>query len=276
MKSLARIFSALALCLSFATPGRGAFYTNIIQSFSFDPPTRTITAGDTVVWVNLDGVGHTVTGDFEKEPICGPGFLYQGGVCMRSFNTAGTFTYHCEPHESMVGTIVVDSAGNIPPSVFISSPANGASFTGPTNVLIRATAIDPDGAVLNVTFFDSATPLGSDTSPPFEVNRNLGPGQHILTAIAFDDSGEQATSFPVRVTINPPLRILRLSLGTNPVLTSTPTNYVNVHPEYITNLNSTNWLALTVRSNRLANGALETFCGQPAGNSVFIRIRSAP
>lgn len=195
---------------------------------------------------------------------------------MRTFNAVGTFTYHCEPHESMVGTIVVDPPGNIPPNVFISSPANGASLTGPTNVLIRATAIDPDGAVVYVTFFDGATAVGSDASAPFEVNPNLGLGQHLLTAIAFDDSGEQTTSFPVRITIAPLLRILRLSVGTNLVLTSTATNYVNVHPEYTTNLNGTNWFALTVRSNRLANGALETFCGRARGNSVSIRLRSAP
>jgi plastocyanin len=107
MKSLVAIFATLTVCLFFVSPGQGAFCTNTIQSFSFNPPTRTIAAGDTVVWVNLDAVGHTVTGDFEEEPICGSGFLYQGGVCMRTFNTVGTFTYHCEPHESMVGTIVV-------------------------------------------------------------------------------------------------------------------------------------------------------------------------
>lgn len=274
MKSPPAILAVLAACLFLASPSRGAIYTNTIQSFAFHPPTRTIAAGDTVVWVNLDAVGHTVTGDFDAEPICGPGFLFLGGTCLRTFNAEGTFTYHCEPHESMVGTIVVLPPDNIPPNVFITTPADGASFTGPTNALIRAVAIDPDGAVLNVTFFNGSTPLGSDTSAPFEVNASLGIGRHILTAVAFDDGGAQTASFPVTVSVNAPLRILKLSLGNNLVLTSTPTNYANVLAEYKTNLNATNWLALPVRSNRLVSGTLETFCGQPTGGLVFIRIRS--
>lgn len=273
MKSYA-IFAGLALCLSLASPGRGAVYTNTIYFFAFDPPTRTVAPGDTVVWVNLDGVGHTVTGDTKEEPICGSDYLSPGGRCMRTFNTIGTFTYHCEPHESMVGTIVVEAPVNLPPNVVITSPTNGASFAGPTNVLVRATATDPDGAVTLVTFFGAVTTLGSDTSAPFQVNPYLGVGQHVLTATAFDDSGAQSTSPPIRITISPPLRILRLSGTTNLVLTSAPTNYLNLQPEYTTNVNGTNWLALTVRSNRVASGAVETFCGRPVGNSVFIRIRS--
>lgn len=235
---------------------------------------RTIAAGDTVVWINLDGVGHTVTGDAPEEPVCGSGFLYEGGMCMRTFNTVGTFTYHCEPHEPMVGSIVVVPPDNIPPNVFLSLPADGASFNGSTNLLIRAVAIDPDDAVLSVTFFDSAMVIGSDTSAPFEVNHTFGPGRHVLTAVAFDDGGAQVTSFPVTVTVNLPLRILKLSVTTNLVLTLTPTNYMNVHPEYTTNLSGSNWFALTVLSNRPVAGALETFCGRPDSASVFIRVRS--
>ena len=40
---------------------QGAIYTNTIQSYSFNPANRTIAVGDTVVWVNLDPAGHTVT-----------------------------------------------------------------------------------------------------------------------------------------------------------------------------------------------------------------------
>jgi len=274
VKILASIFAALAAWLSFAPPGQGAIYTNTVQFFSFSPATRTISVGDTVVWINLDATGHTVTGDAAEEPVCGSGFLFQGGTCMRTFDTIGTFTYHCDPHESMVGVIVVAPPDNTPPNIFISSPADGISVTGPTNVLIRAVAIDPDGVVTNVTFFDGARALGSDASAPFEVNAFLGMGRHILTAIAFDDNGAQARSFAATFTVDSPLRILKLSIGANLVLTSLPTNYGAIYAEYKTNLSGTNWSALTVWSNRMANGALETFCGWPAGHSVFIRVRS--
>ena len=78
-------------------------------------------------------------------------------------------------------------------------------------------------------------------------------------------------------TIAPPqVEILNLSVGTNLVLTSTATNNLNVYPEYTSSLGSTNWFALTVQSNRFSNGLRETICGRPEGDSVFIRIRSAP
>ena len=77
------------------------------------------------------------------------------------------------------------------------------------------------------------------------------------------------------ITIAPPqIKIFSLTVGTNLVLTSTATNGWNVFPEYKTNLVSTNWFALTVQSNRLMNGALETFCGRPDGDSVLIRMRT--
>ena len=77
------------------------------------------------------------------------------------------------------------------------------------------------------------------------------------------------------ITIEPPpIQILKLSVGTNLVLTSTATNNWLVQPEYTTNLISTNWYALTVQTNRLVNGRLETFCGRPEGNPVLIRIKA--
>lgn len=77
------------------------------------------------------------------------------------------------------------------------------------------------------------------------------------------------------ITIEPPpIQILKLSVGTNLVLTSTATNNWLVLPEYTTNLVSTNWYALTVQTNRLVNGRLETFCGRPEGNPVLIRIKA--
>ncbi|HSH93571.1 MAG TPA: hypothetical protein VK968_05460, partial [Roseimicrobium sp.] len=77
-------------------------------------------------------------------------------------------------------------------------------------------------------------------------------------------------------TIDPPqIRILGLTVGSNLVLSSTATNNWTVQPEYSTNLASTNWNTLLVQSNRITDGRLETFCGRPEGNPVFIRIRSS-
>jgi hypothetical protein len=80
------------------------------------------------------------------------------------------------------------------------------------------------------------------------------------------------------ITVAPPtpptIRIVSISVDTNIVLTSTGTNTWSVHPEFNTNLLTTNWFALTVQSNRFFNGTNETICGRPPGTNVFIRIRA--
>jgi hypothetical protein len=79
-------------------------------------------------------------------------------------------------------------------------------------------------------------------------------------------------------TIAPPTppvpSIVNFSFGNSIVLRSAPgTNTFAIVPEYKTNLNNTNWVALTVQSNRFVNGTNETFCGRPPGDNVFIRVR---
>ena len=199
MKPLISVFAAAFL--SCVLPAESAFVTNRIENFAFNPPSMTVRAGDTIVWINFDGIAHTVTGDTAQETICGSQLLGQGGMCIRTFDTPGTYPYHCEPHFTfMFGTVVVDSGA---PTVSITSPANGASITGPTNVTITANATDPDG-VTGVEFFDGSNSLGSDTTSPYSVSANFALGQHILTAIATDTTGAQATSAPVTMTIASP------------------------------------------------------------------------
>jgi hypothetical protein len=96
---------------------------------------------------------------------------------------------------------------NQPPTVAITSPANGASFTPPAVVPITATASDPDGSVTNVQFFDGMTLLGQTNNTPYTVTANLAVGSHALTAVATDNGGLSTTSSVVNVTVsvaNPP------------------------------------------------------------------------
>jgi hypothetical protein len=82
------------------------------------------------------------------------------------------------------------------------------------------------------------------------------------------------------VTVDPPvapvITITDFQLGTNLVLRSTGSAGWAVLPEYTTNLNTTNWLGLTVQTNRFANGTNETMCVKPSGDKVYVRIRTQP
>jgi glucose/arabinose dehydrogenase len=91
---------------------------------------------------------------------------------------------------------------NVPPTVAIVSPTNGASFTAPANVPITATASDSDGSVTNVAFYDGATLLGATNNTPYTVTASLATGAHALTAVATDDGGLSTTSTVVNVTVS--------------------------------------------------------------------------
>jgi glucose/arabinose dehydrogenase len=95
-----------------------------------------------------------------------------------------------------------------PPTVSITSPTNGASFTAPAVVPIVATAQDADGNVTNVAFFDGTTLLGGTNNTPYTVTATLAAGSHGLTAVATDNAGLSTTSSVVNVSVstvhNPP------------------------------------------------------------------------
>jgi hypothetical protein len=97
---------------------------------------------------------------------------------------------------------VTVSGGNTPPTVTITSPTNGASFTAPANVPITANANDPDGSVTNVAFFDGGTLLGETKTAPYTVTASLVTGSHALTAVATDNLGLSSTSSVVNVTVS--------------------------------------------------------------------------
>jgi glucose/arabinose dehydrogenase len=104
---------------------------------------------------------------------------------------------------------------DVPPTVTIDSPTNGATFTSPANFTINATANDSDGSVTNVSFFDGATLLGSTNQSPFSVAASLGAGGHSLTAVATDDAGLSTTSSVVDVTVGAANPFLSIAI-TNP------------------------------------------------------------
>ncbi|APV48358.1 hypothetical protein BWI17_00845 [Betaproteobacteria bacterium GR16-43] len=94
------------------------------------------------------------------------------------------------------------TAPNLPPTVSITAPANGATFTAPASFTITATASDADGTIASVAFFSNGVSLGVDATAPYSFNAaNLGNGAYVLTAVATDNRGAATTSTPVTVTV---------------------------------------------------------------------------
>ncbi len=103
---------------------------------------------------------------------------------------------------SLTGTAPPPPAPNQPPTVVLTAPADGASFTAPATVAITATASDPDGAIVEVEFLADGAVLASDGSSPYSYSWNNVPaGSYTLTARATDNGGASTVSAPVRITV---------------------------------------------------------------------------
>jgi plastocyanin len=78
-----------------------------IENFAFGPDAITVKKGTKVTWTNKDSTKHTVTPDEEGGAFEGSELLAQDESYSFTFDQAGTYTYHCQPHPEMTGTVVV-------------------------------------------------------------------------------------------------------------------------------------------------------------------------
>lgn len=79
-----------------------------IVEFTYQPDPVVVQAGGKVIWQNEDTAPHTATAD---DGSFDTGTLERGKLKSESFKEAGTFTYFCEIHPDMHGTVEVVDAG---------------------------------------------------------------------------------------------------------------------------------------------------------------------
>jgi hypothetical protein len=94
------------------------------------------------------------------------------------------------------------SSDKTPPSVTLTTPANGVTVTG-ASVAVSANASDNVG-VTKVEFYLNTTLLATDTTSPYGLNWNsttVANGSYTLTARAYDNAGNMGTSTAVAVTV---------------------------------------------------------------------------
>jgi len=75
-----------------------------IVEFSYEPDPVVVQAGGKVTWQNEDSAPHTATADDDSFDT---GTIEQGKIGSATFKEAGTFTYFCEIHPTMHGTVEV-------------------------------------------------------------------------------------------------------------------------------------------------------------------------
>ena len=83
----------------------GSATTINIKDNSFQPSSLEVPVGTKVEWHNQDGVQHSVTSDIQG--LFDSGVLNPGKKFDFTFNTLGSYGYHCSIHPGMQGTITV-------------------------------------------------------------------------------------------------------------------------------------------------------------------------
>lgn len=102
----------------------------------------------------------------------------------------------------------------VPPTVNLTSPTEGATFTAPASIPLSATADVTGGTVTNVSFFNQSTLLGSVGAAPFNLlATNLAAGSYSFTAVA-TAAGLSSTSSVVHVTVTGAATEVKLSVPT--------------------------------------------------------------
>ena len=78
----------------------------LIDNFTFQPATLTVSPGTKVTWVNRDDVPHTATSS-TKPRVFDSGALDTDDTYSFVFSTPGEYGYFCAVHPHMTGKIIV-------------------------------------------------------------------------------------------------------------------------------------------------------------------------
>jgi amicyanin len=78
-----------------------------IENYAYNPKSAVVKVGTTVTWTNKDSVRHTVTADTASSDAPNSQLFGKDETYSFTFKKAGTYSYFCEPHPYMKGTVTV-------------------------------------------------------------------------------------------------------------------------------------------------------------------------
>ena len=191
-----------SVALLFALPtvrARADAYVSV-SAGGFSPGSVTIAPGEAVIWVVADDMGpYTIS---SPTGAWGPRYLYDlGDSDGLQFNQVNDYPYY-DAFSGHSGIVYVrDAVPNIPPSVTITSPANGAVFNAPAAFTFASEASDPDDGLMEVDFYVGSDLVEELFAGPFAVAvTNLAAGSYTLMAVAYDYA-LAATTNAISITV---------------------------------------------------------------------------
>ncbi|MEO6453603.1 MAG: Ig-like domain-containing protein [Ginsengibacter sp.] len=116
---------------------------------------------------------------------------------------------------------------NSPPAVSIITPVDNQITRGPVNLLLKAAVSDPDGTIIKLEFYEGTSLLHTERYARYSWEwENVPPGDYVITAKAYDDSGAVTISEPVHISIVP-LEVSTVSI-TDPIDNATYTRPADI------------------------------------------------
>jgi ELWxxDGT repeat protein len=101
------------------------------------------------------------------------------------------------------GNRLVPFRRGVAPTVTITQPSNGATFTAPATIDIAATVQDSDGTISKVEFFASGNLLVEDRTAPYTYTwQYVAAGNYTIEAKATDNEGNIKSAFS-SITVSP-------------------------------------------------------------------------
>ncbi|MEO6456581.1 MAG: Ig-like domain-containing protein, partial [Ginsengibacter sp.] len=89
-----------------------------------------------------------------------------------------------------------------PPSVTIIAPTTNTTIVGPVDITFTATALDADGTITKVEFYNGTKLMATERYLPYSWTWKNSPiGKRKVTAKAYDNDGLVTVSAPVHVTV---------------------------------------------------------------------------
>ncbi|WP_405145154.1 cellulose binding domain-containing protein [Sphaerisporangium sp. NBC_01403] len=182
---------------SLKVTNKGDAWTNWTLTFTL-PGNEKVAQGWSADWTQS---GQNVT----AKSLSWNGALSNGQSTDIGFNGSYTGTYAGKPTSFTVNGVTCNGGTpvNQAPTVSLTSPTAGQTFTAPATVNLAATAADSDGTVSKVDFYNGTTLLGTDTTAPYTYSwTGVAAGSYSLTAKATDNLGATTTSSPVGITVS--------------------------------------------------------------------------
>jgi plastocyanin len=188
-------FFAVTVPAVLVSPGpvRAATTSVAVENFDFSPASRTIDVGDVVRWT-FSGNSHSVT---SRDGLFDSGIREAGGSFEFTFTKAGTYTYYCVVHPTLMsGTIVVNGASATPNPT--TRPTATSKPTPEPTPKPTATARPTVKPTVKPTPKPTASPTATPTTTPTEavVGPSASPSPSASVAPTVSPASSQAVVEP--------------------------------------------------------------------------------